>query len=347
MRRLAAVVLAPVLSIALSMPALAADSYPSQDLSNGPLKLHVYLPDANKGFYRSTRFDWGGAIGSLEYSGHKYYGNWFKSISTDPKYWDLNYDDNGDVISAPQTAGVGPMEEFLTDNAALNYNEAKPGETFVKIGVGTLRKPKDAKYSHSDTFEIVDPGKWNVTSGKNWMTFHQVLTDPGSGYAYDYAKTIRLTPGKPEMVLEHTLKNTGKKAIDTSVYNHNFLTLDNQPPGPDFTIRFPFNPHPKRPVDASLGEVRDNQVIYKHPLEGKDRLAIQMDGFSDKASDNDITVENRKVGAGVHIVGDHPLSNVGYWSIKTVLTVQPYITMHIEPGQSSSWKYTYTYYTTK
>jgi hypothetical protein len=329
---------------AATLPGLANDGYPSVDLSNGPLKLRVYLPDAEKGFYKSTRFDWSGAIGSLQFDGHSYYGNWFRRISADPRYYDFNYDDNGDVISAPQTAGVGPMEEFLTDGAALNYNDAKPGETFVKIGVGTLRKTKDVHYSHSDTFEIVDHGKWNVTSGKNWITFHQVLADPASGYAYDYTKTIRLTPGKPELAIEHTLKNTGKKAIDTSVYNHNFLTLDNQPPGPDFIIRFPFNPHPKRPVDQSLGEVRDSQVNYKHPLQGKDRLAIQMDGFSDEPSDNDITVENKKVGAGVHIVGDHPLSNVGYWSIKTVLTVQPYISMHIAPGDSSSWKYTYTYY---
>src|SRR3954465_12191795 len=126
-----------ILSIlAATSPALAADSYPSVNLTNGPLQVRVYLPDADKGFYTSTRFDWSGAIGSLEFQGHNYYGNWFKSISTAKRYFDFNYDDNGDIVSAPQTAGVGPMEEFQTDGAALNYSEAKPGETFVKIGVG-------------------------------------------------------------------------------------------------------------------------------------------------------------------------------------------------------------------
>ena len=33
-------------------------------------------------------------------------------------------------------------------------------------------------------------------------------------------------------MLEHRLKNTGRKPIATSVYNHNFFTLDRQPTGP-------------------------------------------------------------------------------------------------------------------
>jgi hypothetical protein len=329
----------------MSVSAMAAVPYPSVDMSNGPLKLKVYLPDPKNGFYRSTRFDWSGAIGSLEYKGHTYYSNWFKAISEDPRYYDLNYDDQGNVISAPYTAGVGPMEEFATDGAGLGFKDAKPGETFVKIGIGVLRKPDDARYDHSRHYDILDSGKWTVKRQKNSITFNQVLTDPASGYAYDYTKTIRLIPGKPQMVLEHTLRNTGKKAIQSTVYNHNFLTLDGQAPGPDFLIKFPFQPHAKAPVNPDLGSVTGNQVIYKHPLQGKERLAIQMDGFSDKASDNDITIENKKVGAGVHMVGDRPLSNVGYWSIKTVLTVQPYISMHIEPGESFSWKDEYTYYT--
>ena len=38
------------------------------------------------------------------------------------------------------------------------------------------------------------------------------------------------------MVMSHQLRNTGKRSIVSSVYNHNFLVLDGQPPGPDFVI---------------------------------------------------------------------------------------------------------------
>ena len=52
--------------------------------------------------------------------------------------------------------------------------------------------------------------------------------DPSSGYGYLYEKMVRLVPGKPQMVIEHRLTNIGKEPIKSSVYDHNFLVLDNQ-----------------------------------------------------------------------------------------------------------------------
>ena len=43
---------------------LAAQGYPSHVIRNGEITARIYLPDANAGFYRSTRFDWSGAIAS-------------------------------------------------------------------------------------------------------------------------------------------------------------------------------------------------------------------------------------------------------------------------------------------
>ena len=320
------------------------DQAPSVSLTNGVLKAKVYLPDPKNGFYHSTRFDWSGFIGALEYKGHNYYGDWFSRVDTDPKFWDFNYDDD-EIVSAPQTAGVGPVEEFQTDGVALGYNEAKPGETFVKIGVGVLRKVEDKRYSHSDTYPLVDVGKWTVKHNKNSITFNQVLSDSGSGYAYDYTKTVRLVPGKPQMLIEHRLKNIGSKTIATQVYDHNFLVLDHQPPGPDFTIKFPFQPTVTRPVSPGLGELRTNQIAYLKKLEGKDRMQAQMKGFSDNPSDYSITVENIKIGAGVRYSGNRPLWNVGYWSIRSVLAIEPFINMDIAPGSDFIWTLTYDYYT--
>src|SRR5439155_2547549 len=52
------------------------------------------------------------------------------------------------------------------------------------------------------------------------VRFTQELTDPSSGYGYIYRKTVRLVEGKPEMVLEHSLRNTGRRTIQSAVYNH-------------------------------------------------------------------------------------------------------------------------------
>src|SRR5947207_1795928 len=139
--------------LGLATGLLPAAGFPSAQIDNGQIRAKIYLPDAKNGFYRSTRFDWSGVIGSLEYKGHNYYGPWFQKI--DASVYDFGYD-GASVVSAPFTAMVGPGEEYQTDGRALGFDEAKPGGTFIKIGVGVLRRPDEANYDHSKTYEIVD-----------------------------------------------------------------------------------------------------------------------------------------------------------------------------------------------
>src|SRR5260370_40509501 len=139
----------------------------------------------------------------------------------------------------------------------MGYRQAKPGETFIKIGVGGLRKPKDGgEYDCFRLYEIVDPGTWKVRTKRNTIEFTQEVTDPLSGYGYRYQKTILLVPGQPEMIMDHRLRNTGKRSIESNVYNHNFLVLDGQPPGPDFVLTTPFHIITSRAPDPALAEAR-------------------------------------------------------------------------------------------
>ena len=146
------------------------------------------------------------------------------------------------------------------------------------------------------------------------------------------------------MTIEHSLKNTGATVIPSTVYNHNFWTLDNLAPGPGLVLTFPFQIQTTRPPNKDFAEIRGNQFAYTKALEDKDRVTSNMRGFGDSATDYDIRVENGKAGAGVRITGDRPLSNVALWSIRTVMAVEPYVSMKIEPGSEFTWKLTYSYY---
>ena len=326
-----------LLTLILLAAVSSAADFPTAEISNGQIKAKVYLPDAKNGFYRSTRFDWSGAIGALEYKGHNYYGPWFKKITD---VYDFGYEGD-DVISAPFTAMVGPSEEY----GVLGYDEAKVGGTFIKVGVGVLRKTEEPRYDHSKTYEIVDGGKWTVKKHKDSIDFEHAVSDSASGYGYLYRKTVRLVKGEPRMLIEHSLKNTGPKPIQSNVYNHNFLVLDNQPPGPDFEITVPFEIKPRREPNKELGEIRGNRIVYLKTLTGKDRMTTSFQGFSDSPKDYDIRIENKKVGAGMRITGDRPLSNVGYWSIKTVMAIEPYNALSIAPSVEFTWNINYEYYT--
>src|SRR5207237_2136398 len=127
---------------------LAAAEYPETQISNGPITAKILLPDPERGSYRGTRFDWSGIISSLQYKDHEYFGQWYEKH--DPKIHD---------------AITGPVEEFLSNDAGLGYAEAKPGETFVRIGAGAVRKPEERGYQRFRTYDIADPGKWEVRNG--------------------------------------------------------------------------------------------------------------------------------------------------------------------------------------
>jgi hypothetical protein len=99
------------------------------------------------------------------------------------------------------------VEEFFTNGAGLGYHEAKPGESFVKIGVGALRKPNEPRYSSFNSYEIVDTGKWSVKKGTDWIEFTHQLADT-TGYAYtpqdvDCQRQGRVGP-------EHSLRTLAK-----------------------------------------------------------------------------------------------------------------------------------------
>ena len=315
-------------------------AHPQTEISNGMLRAEVYLPDAEKGFYRGMRFDWAGVMASLEYKGHGYYGPFFEKF--DPSVADVEI--GNPVVAGIASAASGPVEEFIgADESALGYAAAKPGETFCKIGVGALRKIDNAPYSSYVNYPIVNGGKRSVKSGADWIEFSQQV-DCGSGYGYEYTKTIRLQKNAPVMTIEHHLVNTGAQAIATQVYDHNFMIIDHQGAGPAIEITFAFAPKPTKTLDP-LAEVRGKQLVFPKQLSGNDTFYGEFSGFGTTAADYEIRVENKTTGAGIVIACDQPLTNLGVWAVRTVVAPEPYIAISVPPRRDFRWKYTYTLYT--
>jgi len=320
----------------------ALPTAPSVKITNGVIHATLYTPDPKNGFYRGTRFDWAGVIGHLEYAGHSYYGPWF--TKTDPNVFDFIYKEN-DIVASPCSAAVGPVEEFFTDEKALGFDQAAPGGTFIKIGVGVLRRTDNRDYSSYIQYPIVDPGQRTLHTTADSVTFTQTVNDSSSGYGYLYNKTVRLVPGKPQMLIEHALTNIGKLPIQSNVFDHNFLSLDRLPIGPDLRITLPFKLIPKQPVDTSLGSVDLNTIAYQSQLTGHQTFENVFTGFGTTTADYNIRIENSRAHAGLTITGDRPLHSLELWSIRSVVAVEPFIHIAIQPGQTFTWTYTYTYFT--
>ena len=135
--------------------------------------------------------------------------------------------------------------------------------------------------------------------GKRSVRFQQVLRGP-EGYAYVYEKTLMLSKHQPVMRLRHSLKNTGKKTIETYVYDHDFFMLDGKPTGPGMVVHFKFEPKPQSEIGAAA-KIKGKDLVYVDALAPRKGVAGYLTGYSDDPRDFDFTVEDTrsKVGVGV------------------------------------------------
>jgi hypothetical protein len=317
--------LALLVAAALLAPLYGQD-YPRAGIDNGILKAGLYLPDAVKGSYRATRFDWSGIVYSLEFKGHQYFGQWY------PTHDPLVHD-----------AITGPAESFDTDGAGLGYAEAQGGGQFIRIGVGVVEKPEERSFSAFKTYKVVDPGKWKVSQGKNWVEFQQTLTSK-IGYAYVYTKRITLVEGKPEMVIGHSLKNTGNQMISTTQYNHNFFVMDGKMSGPGVTLKFPYEVKAVADFKGML-EAKGRELTYLKGFTGNQSAQSLLQGYGPTAEDYDIVIENKLAGAGVKITGDRPIVRFNFWTRKETVCPEPYIQLKVPSGKTEKWETRYQFYT--
>lgn len=287
-------------------------------LTNGTTTAVVCPPDPVSGYYRATRFDWSGVLSDLRGRGHRYVTPW--KNRHDP----LCHDDLS-----------GPVDEFTE----IGYERARPGEEFLKIGVGMLRRYSGEPYDRFRLYEIVNHGLWETTATRDRVEFrHRLLSDE---YGYDYRKELRL-PHTDRLRIDYTLKNLGPAVLAGQVCNHNFFTLDRMVTGPDTAIRFPFHPVGtwREAYDCvTLGrdgirfnrELRPGETVFMGDLHAQDSASGTY-GFC---------ILNLLTGAGIRVSGNAPLSHMVLWARRGIACIEPYTTFRAFPGETLVWRLEY------
>ncbi len=304
-----------------------AENYPTAKISNGIIKLKVYIPNIKTGFYRGPRFDWSGLIGIINYNGNKFYGKWWQEKR--------NPYANDQVMGPAGEFGMG----FLGVPAPLGYKTAKPGETFLKIGVGELKKVNNSNYNFGCNYEIIKPIPWIIKKGNNWISFTQQVKN-FKGYGYKYTHEISLVKGKPEFIDKYIFANIGEKEINQTYYCHNFTMINQTPVGPDYELIFPFKPKLiNPPSDPSKGlVVKQNQLILKNT----NGFWGIIGGFdTNKIKDDGVIVINKKTGTGIKIIGTHPIVSIHVWGTSKVICPELTINIKLLPGKKIEWEWVY------
>ena len=323
MKKIAIVLLALVLTSCAQTSTdhsnLEQSDYPKQALTNGIIDMSVYLPDQTRGYYRGSRFDWSGVIERVDYAGHHFYSPLHPTH--DPK--------GHDSIS-------GPAEEFGM-YAPMGYEEASVGESFIKVGVGLLRKDSEEAYQFYKNYDVVQPGNWQIKQGKAWIDFQQELDH--NGWGYHYTKRIELVDNQAEFKISHRLENTGQKVIDLDHYNHNFILIDSTPYGPDYDVSFPFSTEEPQSI-FDLAWYKGNQIELDQPLNDKSLWSLVHKDPA-PASYNGATIRNNKTGASLSFQGDADISHFIFWAVERAICPEPFIKIQLAPSEVQEWSTLY------
>jgi hypothetical protein len=311
----------------------AEADFPHLWLKNDVMKLKLYVPAGDKGYNQGARFDWSGMVARAEFAGHTFYGEWMKGSPT-----------GHDHVTG--TAGEFSMED------PLGFPEVTTGGEFYKIGIGALIQPeppakgKDggkvepAKYAFYFGYKIAKLGEWKTTSGATWAQFEQDFSGQ-RGWGWHYVKRIELAAKGASFTITQELKNTGTKPIDTTYYCHNFTIIDDQPIGPDYRLRLPFEPKVIEARDEPL-RLDGRTILFPKALDEGKCAWVNFGGFAADAKDNEFTIENTKAGASVRVTGDRPMVKLAFWSTHLATCPEPFIAIKAAPGESMKWKSTYT-----
>ncbi len=301
--------------------------YPHVVLNNGLLRVSVLLPDAQQGFYRAQRFEWSGMTWQLTYQGHTFFG---------PVQQVHNPEDRHHARGLAEEFGFG------TDFApATGWEEAAPGEPFLKIGVGLEEKDEVEIYRFGHPYEMINTFDWEVRWGLTWIRFTQQVKD-FNGYGYHYTKRMYLTPGQPELVVSHYLKNLGTKPLDTNQYAHNFFILDGEPIGPAYQVELGFPAQAMRELPDTTS-VEGRFINFHKSLAGESPVFTELSGYSDSPADNVFVLRNLDTGAQVEARGDFSLLAFNFYAQAEAICPEPFIQIQLAPGETKQWQHTYRF----
>ena len=272
--------------------------------------------------YIGTRFDRSGVSASIKFDDVEFFGKW--TNQTDKTFHD--------AIS-------GAVEEFTQ----VGYESAKVGESFLKIGIGILQKDSSQPYNFRYTYPVLNSGERKVEEIENGVKFIHILND--KNYSYTYQKTISFDASIARMTISHTLKNTGISPISTAVYNHNFLTFDNNI-GTSTNVKAKFNWNGEQIAGFNnLAEIKSDLIALKSSIPEGDFVLLKNIQTPNTIEVYDILAESKVVEKvrQVRITSDKPNSKMNFWVSPTCVCPEPFTDINIEPTQQFSWNIYYDF----
>ncbi len=276
------------------------------DISKGGLSVCLAEP---RSYYQGIRFDACGVFRHIIKDGYVFAGKWFDA--DDP----LRHDNV-----------CGPSEEFF---GVYGYDEAPVGGSFLKVGVGLLRKESDAPYDWFHLYGLADGGRFSLQKGGTAVEYSHAI----DGF-YRYVKKIEIL-SEDSFAISHKFAWLGPGTIELLQYCHNFFTFGDVPVGPSRRIDFPAKPYGTWREDSTHGYQDGTSLLYDvEILPGEKAYIGNLQLDPDPGHYSLVLSEGER---SVEIKSDRPLDHMVMWACRRVACPEPYVRIHVDEGAEASW----------
>ena len=221
----------------------------------------------------------------------------------------------------------------------IGFDDARPGELFLKPGIGLLHRPDDSPYNFARSYEIVQPFKFHIESTP---TKASITVDPLDcrGNALRLEKQFGIQENS--LVISYRMENCGEKQIFTNEYVHNFVAIDRQPIGPDYLLRLPYlidlDPEVQTGLDSLV--IKENTLGFKLPLSG---LYLRPRGYS-QTNQSQWEMQLQSTQVSLSESDDFSPIRVAIWGTYHVLSPEIFVGIDLMPGAVFTWTRRYTFY---
>lgn len=242
------------------------------------------------------------------------------------------------LIAGQGTGGEGLSGEFGIDKA-IGYDEAKPGETFVKLGIGALTRIDEESYNFARTYPA-EAYEVRTEAGRREIRFTMNIPEH-NGYAAKLVKTISIDGRR--LHVRYKLENLGGKKIKTNEYVHNFIGIGGHSVGPDYVLKLPYAPKLKILGDGGVEEkleLTDGQLTWNEEAGGE--YYALYEGFEQGEAPY-WELLHAPSGARVSESGNFDAAKLGIWGSGHVVSAEVFIDLALEPGESKTWTRTYAF----
>lgn len=181
------------------------------------------------------------------------------------------------------------------------------------------------------------------------ITFLKIFREGQQGVNHSFRLEKKISLDGDTVTVEQVLTNLGSKKLRTKEYGHNFMLLNGNPIGPDYTLELSFLPQLQQKPKVKGREIFSiqQQRLYITTEEignsFSNSFLTQIKGYDANAKETFWILKDRKSGISVMETVDFPIAKFQLWGKADTICPEVFVQIILDPGESFAWKRMYTY----